>query len=366
MLLNVQKYLHNHTLEDLEKNFGIVITRYDDRVVLNYSQIDSPKFHHICDECRGLILSYPGFEVLCRSFDRFYNYGEGNKNQRHEFEISSSISYTKIDGSLINIYNDGIQWNCATRKMAFAEGLTTKGNTFKSVVEKALDDTVNNVFENAVKDFTFICEVVSPETRVVVPYKEYDIYLLAVRNRCTGEYLDHTGLLMTADYFGLKIPDQYSFDSFDGIMKAVKELEPVAEDGEGYVCYDCDSQNRIKVKNPGYVALANLRMNGAISNKRIVKLVFDQDYEEYLLLFPEDKEFFDPYIKAYEKMINDINDYYNLYNDIQPQKKFALIIKDLPIAGILFSLRKGLTLEEIFDKMTDNKKEELLNRYKGK
>jgi hypothetical protein len=67
-------------LEDLENELGIVITRYDDRVVLNYSQIDSQKFHPICDECRGLILSLPNYEILSRPFDRFYNLQEININ----------------------------------------------------------------------------------------------------------------------------------------------------------------------------------------------------------------------------------------------------------------------------------------------
>lgn len=73
-MLSVQKYLVEHRLEDLENEFGIVVTRYEDRVVLNYSQIKSPKQHPVCDECRALILSYPDFFILSRSFDRFYNY----------------------------------------------------------------------------------------------------------------------------------------------------------------------------------------------------------------------------------------------------------------------------------------------------
>jgi hypothetical protein len=268
MLLNVQKYLHNHTLEDLEKKFGIVISRYPDRIVLNYSQIDSPKFHHICDECRGLILSYPDFEVLSRSFDRFYNLNEGNYSQRHKFDILNSNTYTKIDGSLINIYYDFLGWKCATRKMAFAEGTTTRGNTFKSVVEKALGCSVEEKFEDAVPYYTFICEVVSPETRVVVSYKKYNLYLLAVRNNVTGKYVSNEELLKTSEYFGLELPNSYTFNSFDEIVETVKTLEPMEEDGEGYVCYDNETQNRVKIKNPGYVALAHLRVNGAISSSK--------------------------------------------------------------------------------------------------
>ena len=80
-MLNVQKYLLNHTLRNLEKQFGVIVTRYDDRIVLNYSHIESPKQHYICDECRGLILSYLDYKVLCRPFDRFYNLHEVQLNK---------------------------------------------------------------------------------------------------------------------------------------------------------------------------------------------------------------------------------------------------------------------------------------------
>ena len=56
MKMNVQKYLEENGLKKLQEEFKIVVTDYPDRVVLNYDQIDSPRFNPICDECRGLIL----------------------------------------------------------------------------------------------------------------------------------------------------------------------------------------------------------------------------------------------------------------------------------------------------------------------
>ena len=370
-MLNVQKYLMNNSLEDLENEFGIVIKRYDDRVVLNYSQISSPKFNPICDECRALILSCPDFYILSRSFDRFYNLGEGGNFSENEFSLNDSICFTKIDGSLINMFNDGKNWHVSTRKMAFAEGETNKGNSFRKLVE-SVTGNLNEFFKDSreeVKNYTIICEIVSPETRIVVPYKETKLYVLAIRNKFTGEYLsqeevENFAYTKKVKGYNIDIPDYYSFNSFDDIMESAKSLEPMEENGEGYVCYDIKTQNRIKIKNPSYLALANLRENGAISNKRIAILVFNQDYEEYLSYFPEDEEYFNPYIQAYEKMIKDIWETYNEYKDIESQKEFALNVKDLPIASFLFELRKGLGLEECFSKLSDKKKQALLEHYK--
>ena len=75
--MKVIEYIKQHGLESLNTDFGIKINEYDDIVVLNYNQIESPKFHPICDECRALILEKGTWKVLARSFTRFFNVGEG-------------------------------------------------------------------------------------------------------------------------------------------------------------------------------------------------------------------------------------------------------------------------------------------------
>ena len=58
-MLNVQNYLRSgKTLDDLTDELGIKSTPHENLplVILNYSQIDSPKTDAIVRECRGLIL----------------------------------------------------------------------------------------------------------------------------------------------------------------------------------------------------------------------------------------------------------------------------------------------------------------------
>ena len=367
-MLNVQEYLENNTLEDLESEFGIVVTRYDDRVVLNYSQIDSPKFHPICDECRGLILSYPEFGVLSRSFNRFYRYMEGGHFQKKDFDITRSQVCVKYDGSLINLYHDGMNWNCATRKMAFAEGETNKGNIFKSVVEKALGFSIEEL-EGVHKDYTIICEVVSPETRVVIPYPETRLYVLGIRDKHTGEYLSvddvYSFVMKLSTQYGSNVYsyEYFKVDNVQNVLEMAKNLNPMSEDGEGYVCFDPVTENRVKIKNPSYDAIAHLRENGAISNKKIAQLVFDQDHEEYLGYFEEDREFFVPYINAYNKMREELEFMWDNTKGIGDQKKFALQVKDHPLSMFLFQKRKGLGFEQIVDNLNKKKKQELLERF---
>lgn len=79
--LEVQKYLRSgKTLEQLTSELGIKVTHHssDPLVILNYCQIDSPKFHPITLECRGLVLEKQSWNIVARSFKRFFNFGEEN------------------------------------------------------------------------------------------------------------------------------------------------------------------------------------------------------------------------------------------------------------------------------------------------
>lgn len=361
-MLEVQKYLKDHTYEQLTEELGIKVKdEYDDRVVLNYHQIDSYKhrFNPIVMECRGLILSKPDHEILCRSFDRFWNYGEDPNSDK--FDITKAEATDKIDGSLCNVYYDGTKWQVATRQMAFAEGpVPNKKKTYADIFQEAIGDDINKIFEPISKDLTIIFEMVSPETRVVTPYKDKAVYLLDVRNRDTGLYLGNemTRFWVITRNTKWFYPEVHEFKNWEEVVESSKAL-PAME--EGYVTR-IDSW-RIKVKNPSYLAIAHLRENGAITEKRVVKLVFMQDHEEYLLHFPEDQPEFDPYINAYNAMIDEINSIYPTVATIEDQKEFALEIQNCPSKGIMFGMRKGVKMVDMIEGLNDNYKTRLLRGY---
>jgi hypothetical protein len=362
-MLKVQEYLQSHSYEDLENELGIKAKVYDDRVVLNYSQIDSPKHDPIVKECRALILSRPEHNVLSRAFDRFFNYGEDPNTD--DFDISKSTIDEKIDGSLMPVYHDGAKWQVATRQMAFAEGETFNGRTFREVFIEAIGDDPDVIFKDIHKDLVIIFELVSPETRVVKVYEEPEVFLLDVRDRTSGVFY---GREITYKWPITKTtkwtyPLRYKFETWDDCLKAVKELPTL---DEGYVAVD-GSAWRIKIKNPAYLAVAHLRMNGVMSEKRIILLVLMNDHEEYLNYFPEDQKNFDPYIEAYKNMILEIDHYWTAFKDTEVQKDFALAIKDCHAKNILFGMRnKKQTIEDVIENMTENAKVNLLKGYVGR
>jgi hypothetical protein len=361
-MLKVCEYLETHSYDQLEADFGIKAKVYNDRVVLNYSQIDSQKHEPIVQECRALILGIPDHNVLSRAFDRFFNYGEDPRTK--EFNISKAKVGEKIDGSICPVYHDGDKWQVATRSMAFAEGHTPTGRTYRDVFIDALGGDPNDVFNKINHNLTIIFELVSPETRVVKPYEKACVYLLDARNRNTGEFLGQEKTwfweIPEDTNWGWKYPQKFEFETWEDCLHASKKLPAM---DEGYVALIDDW--RIKIKNPAYLAIANLRMNGMINEKRIILLVLMNDQNEYLQYFPEDQKEFDPYIQAYENMILEIDKLWVKNKNIEDQKEFAMAIKDSEAKHLLFGMRKNKKIHEMIDNMTNNAKVRLIKGYVG-
>lgn len=362
-MLKVQRWLleNDFNFERLTEDFGIKVKKYNDRIVLNYSQIDSQKNDPIANECRSLILGYPNTtKILSRSFDRFLNYGEDLETDK--FDISKSSTSTKEDGSIIGIYFDGHEMCISTRSMAFAEGETMRGTKYSDLVENVNINILKKI-KTIVSPYiwvncTFIFELCTRENRVVKQYDKDKLFLLAVRDKNTGRYLDDIIVDKISKGIDAERPLFLNFKNYDEIIKNIKKLPAM---DEGYVCKIGDW--RIKIKNPSYLAIHHLRDNGAVSNKRVSLLVWENDYDEYLGYFPEDLEFFQPYIEAYDEMEKDLNHLWDKYKDVESQKDFALSIKDSPTKSILFSMRNGKSKEEHIEKMTTNLKLEILNGY---
>ena len=361
-VLEVQKYLYKHGLDSLEEEFKIKIRRYDDRIVLNYSITSGNKFHPIIKECRGLVLGLPDFNVLSRTFDRFYNYLEDPDSKN--FDFINATCYEKMDGSIIPVYHDGKKFVSGTRGTAFGESESAAGNSFSDIFKDASDDFVGRInIDNNVKisktspfKYTFIFEMVSPETRVVKQYGKKNVYLLAIRNKFTGEYLSDKDVDLEAETLKIDRPERFNLNDIDSAFDSMKDI---GEMDEGYIFND-NKGWRLKVKNPSYIAIHNLRTNGSISTKRISILVFAQDFNEYLSYFPEDKQFFKPYIDAYDRLMFGVDETYKELQNIKDRKEFAEQAQKYTFKSFLFSMRDG-TLSDDIKRMRDNAKLNILN-----
>lgn len=387
-MLLVQKYLLSYAsreeaLSDLANNYHITIKEYsDDIVMLNYNQIDSPRFDPLVDDCRGLILSYDFSKVFCRPYTRFYNFGEGGDKTRN-FDFSKSFVYEKIDGTLACVWYHAFKkiWCISTRKMGYAEGKTVHGNTYCQLFlqgiglnKKTTMQEFSDIFENEFLDnfldkklfheTTFIFELVSKETRVVKRYDKTEVYLTGIRlnnEEKKQSYINIEPNLFKFKKLNVKFPKKYNMNNINELESSFNKLEPT---DEGYVCFNIQNEERVKVKNPRYVAIHHLKNNGIISPKRIVELITSGEYNEYISYFPEEKETFKTYFDAYDNLINDITNTYDRIKFIEREKEFALEAKKYIFSDVLFKLKRGKkSIKEIIENMSDDRKVKLIFKY---
>jgi hypothetical protein len=377
-------------LSKVVMDYKLSLTVYDDRIVLNYDQIDSPRFNLICDQARALILSKDSFNVIARSFDRFYNLDEGvgpqnaglqkRYDQFMEYPFEKSYVLNKLDGSLISMYFYGDTWNCATRKRAFAEGTSTFGRTFDDIFKASLNykDIAN--FRNNYKFFTWVFELTSPENRVVTPYSEINATLIGARNNSNYYELTSSELDDIANKYGIPRPQCFSLPntsvkSKEDVVKIVSQFNPMDE-GVVLVYEDGGKSHwRIKCKNQSFVAIAHMRENGGISPKNIIQLIMTNDHHEYLSYFKDDKPYFDFVEKIYNAFILCIRENFEKFKNIEDQKEFALSIQehvDPSMLGFLFNMKKGKTLDELLSGIPAKKlvtilnlKQELVKKFSG-
>lgn len=372
-MLEVQKFLLNYNdrhqaLEELENQYHINIGEYEnDCIVLNYNQIESPRFDSLVDDCRGLILSWDFKKIYCHPFTRFYNFGEGGEKTTN-FPINESIAFSKEDGTLLSIWFHPIKniWVASTRKMAYAEGITSFNISFYDIVCEALGvKNINDCFKNiqeSAKENTWIFELTSRMNRVVKHYEETSLFLLGVRSNHTHEYfniLDVNEYLKEAN-INFKLPKVYKFNSFDEIMNSMKELEEL---DEGYVCYHEKSGQRVKIKSPLYVYFHKINNNGALTLKRALEIILTNEEFEFLTYFPEYSDIFDNIKNKINIVKNNINLLWENNKHIENQKDFALSIKDSPFASVLFKARSlNKTPIEIFNMLDINKKLNIMEK----
>ena len=375
-ILPILNYLNHYELTELTAYSGVKVKDYGDFVVLNYDQIETKKTDIRWHDARGLIVrkqakgQYSNADILCRPFTRFFNFGETFDS--NEFPFERAIAYDKIDGSLMSAWFNPFakRWEVATRQMAFGEGTTSFGNSYRQLFLDGGFDGEEDFFQHtmfmldqAMPGYTWIFEMTSPETRVVTPHAEKNIWFLAARNNLSGQYMMASAIreLLEDLIPNMKFPKEYHFNSAKDCELAAKDL-PAME--EGYVVYDPITQNRVKLKNPAYVAIHHLRDNGALNPKRILTLVMENEHEEYLAYFPEDRQFFEPYIRKFGELKTWIENTYEDIKDIPSQKNFALEACKTPFSGILFEMRKGTSLDASLEKIQLDRVLDILNQFK--
>jgi RNA ligase len=204
--------------------------------------------------CRGLIVEDNTGKIIARGPEKFFNYGQ---SQAPEVTPDTLVTVTrKEDGSLgIGWTYDG-HYGVATRG-SFASPQAIHATGKLTEVNKA------HIAHSAENDTTMIWEIVYPENRIVLDYKERDelIHL--------GEVLNNRGIIgfranvMVKDQFLVRFEDALKLpipDDQEGYVLDIHEDKHVMG-ANGYLEHHVKTIGHVKLKGETYKILHGLLTN---------------------------------------------------------------------------------------------------------
>lgn len=349
-MLEIQKYLSAHSLEELKEEYDINSNPHPTLPIfkLNYG-IDSPKLNPITRECRSLTLDKDN-NLISRAFPRFFNLHEA-------LEINDTFNWgefsanEKTDGWICVLFWYNNQWVISSRSSFGDNPIDGTDLKFKDVVLRGIDEGKLSLLD---KKLSYVFEICSPYTKIVRQYKDVSCYLLTAYRgemEMTDSFCDNAARILDCPR-----PEKYNFNSASEVFNFIKHKEAIDKTFEGVVLRDSNNL-RIKVKSSTYVALHRLRGEGnnIISPKYIIPLILSGESEEILSYWSEFQDHFDKVRDRLELHEQRLCDLWDVVKDIEDQKDFALRIQnETPFTGLLFNCRKrGLNPKEVWKENGD-------------
>jgi hypothetical protein len=319
-MLQVQKYLLNHSLQQLETEHGVNHRFSADRskFTLNYDQLTAKSDNTIACQCRGLVLR-PLHEVLGEMYivrettivshplDRFFNAGDVHAAP---IDWDTAVIQEKLDGTCCILYYDFVkqQWCVATRAVpeadvSFGDIVSPlKQNTFYELFKHSVLETIrakyceffcgdptdlfDNLWCNTLdKNVTYVYELTSPYNRVVVKYDECRVTLLAARETATGRYIK-----CEEGYGpGLQVVETWPLKTLADIEHFLHDSDPAKI--EGAVVIDAN-HNRLKVKSKQWVLASRMKDSVSMSKRNALESVIEGTIDDVIpLMNPDVQEY---------------------------------------------------------------------------
>ena len=260
----------------LFREHAIKVKKEGNYAIFNYG-FECDYANPLVQEARGIIIDVTNLEVVCWPFRKFGNH---NESYADEIDWSHAKVLEKVDGSIVKLWYDyGLgKWQFSTNGTIRAENASIDnyiGLNFGDVILRA-DNYSDIPFGNLDKDCTYIFELVSPETQIVVKYNSTSLYHIGTRNNKTG--------VEREEDIGIKKPASYPLDSLEQCLRAATELnkgEQATENSdevskEGFVVVDAN-WHRVKVKSPDYLMMHRLKQITSLTKRDCIALIMEDN-----------------------------------------------------------------------------------------
>lgn len=328
---------------------------FPELVIYNYTPACqyAGAWDEVTTRCRGLIFNTKTGEQLSNPFPKFFNYEEYTQ-KGWPIPNEEPIITDKLDGWC------GISYIRPDGKV----GIATRGS-FASTGAVWATAWAQEYLEPLDPRYTYVFEIISPETKIVLDYKFTGLVLLARRPLKEGaerERLLHIKTIDLIPYFA-KTPPNYGGSDLVGCTMRIAEVFPSAdfatlkamnlENKEGFVLWYPQADKRIKIKFEDYVRLHKI-MTGLSAIGIWEALAQGQELsienvpDEFYQWFNETKQgLLDQFAQIkMEALVS--------FGNVRPEmtrKEAAEVIKLNPHAGIVFAMLDGKPYEHIIWKM---------------
>jgi hypothetical protein len=322
----------------MECPYSLVAHKDRNLAIFRYRQGFTDMSQDICKEARGIIIDLSKNQPVCWPFNKFFNLGEAYAD---EIDWSTARVLEKLDGSLIKIWwsERGNAWAISTNNCINAfethlfEPLSGDGHlTYGSLVKGIIDSYDFNLFERLKKGFTYMFELVSRRTAIVVDYGEDKLYHIGTRNNETGEEVE-------AD-IGVPKPASFHFGSLQEVVEAASAQGP---EMEGYVVVDA-FYKRVKIKTSWYLDMFAKKRNYGPNQEALLRMVLDESLDDFMRVFPRYAEICADIQVRYGNLVKQVEEAVKELGDGArelPRKEMAERILGKPIQGILFEWLSG-------------------------
>ena len=348
----------NSNWREIISGMGIRIKEDGDLAIFNYG-MDVDNSNPIVREARGIIINTKAMSVVCRGFDRFFN---SHEQWADTIDWNNCRVEEKIDGSIIKAYCLNGEWIWATNSCIFATdaNVANSNRTYLDIILSARNFNDWTMFRDKNPDYTYIFELVSPETQVVIKYEWTTLVHIGTRNNITGEEI-YTNI-------GMYRPLIYNIHTLDDCIEAAKHLNDGCEDveHEGFVVVDKD-WHRVKIKSPRYLELHHAWNNGNASKERIINVLRTTDLpiEKICEEFPRITTQIMYYKYCMVELENNVQQYIdyvrNLYEEYNHDRKaVAMTIKNQRFASFGF---EAIKLHNINATSNDLLNTKVLSKY---
>jgi RNA ligase len=230
---------------------GLIISRKHPNLpleILNYTQ--KVQFDRLWDDytkmCRGLILD-EFHNIVARPFQKFFNLGETSETMIQNLPNEIPQITEKLDGSLGILYFDNLDYPAIATRGSFESEQAMWATDFirnKKILGEEYDAW------DFKQDYTYLFEIVCPESKNIVDYKEFQgLVLLAVISNKDGTEINHKE---EAEIIDFPYAKTYDFEDISHVVDFANTMSGI--DLEGFVCKYSNGL-RLKIKSDDYKRL---------------------------------------------------------------------------------------------------------------